>query len=131
MHEILGAMHPNARSRNGLLSRIGGAVARPWQTSYVCPTLMTLTAVAYALRGYEPYWMKVGVPDERGRDPSNVAYRVYKDTEDGRYPTHGVGLRCIFPDWAVHAECNVRNALMRVKARVMLRAMRPINEAPK
>lgn len=104
---------PYTRSRNGLLSRLGGAVARPWQTSYVCPTLMTLTAVAYALRGYEPYWRPVGTPDEDGRKPSSVAYRVYQETDDGRYPSHGVELRCLFPQRLIHAECNARNWLAR------------------
>lgn len=118
-HELFRRMHPAAKSRNGLVSRVGGAVARPFQTSYVCPTLMTLTAVAYALRGYEPYWSKVGVPDERGRDPSSVAYRLYKSTEDGRYPTHGVELMCIFPRQMVLAECSLRNALGMLAARVL------------
>lgn len=120
MHELLRPMHPNAKSRNGLLSRLGGAVARPFQTSYVCPSLMTATAVLYALRGYEPYWTKVGVPDERGRDPSSVAYRVYKATDDGRYPTHGVGLSCIAPRRLVIAECDLRNAVARLRGRLYL-----------
>ncbi len=112
-------MHGNAKSRNGLLSRLGGALARPWQTSYVCPSLMTLTAVAYALRGYEPYWRPVAAPDHRGRDPSNVCYRLYKPTPDGRYPSHGVELECIAPRWAVLAECNARNAFMRLHYRAV------------
>lgn len=118
-HEIVGRLSPYCRSRNGLLSRVGGALARPFQTSYVCPSLMTATAVAYAIRGYEPRWSPVGVPDEDGRKPSSVAYQVYVSTEDGRYPSHGVELRPIFPRWAILAECNARNAMMRVKARVM------------
>ncbi len=117
IHEPLKPMHPNARPRNGLLSRVGAALARPFQTSYVCPSLMTATAVAYALRGYEPYWSPVTAPDERGRCPSSVAYRIYKPTTDGRYPSHGVSLRSIFPRWAVMAECNLRNAYMRWGAR--------------
>lgn len=121
-HELLRRMHPATRSRNGLLSRLGGALARPFQTSYVCPSIMTATAVAYALRGYEPYWTKVGVPDERGRDPSSVAYRVYKATEDGRYPTHGVSLSTFVPRAVILAECNLRNALGRLRARVIMRA---------
>ncbi len=112
-HDILRPMKDFERSRNGLLSRLGGALARPFQTSYVCPSLMTVTAVAYALRGYEPYWTPVGMPDEDGRKPSSVAYRVFKSTPDGRYPSHGVGLRAAFPRWAIIAECNARNALMR------------------
>ncbi len=120
MHELLRPMHPSAKSRNGLLSRLGGALARPWQTSYVCPSIMTLTAVAYALRGYEPYWTKVGVPDERGRDPSSVCYRVYKPTEDGRYPTHGVGLSTFVPRSVILAECNTRNALGRLRGRLIM-----------
>jgi len=122
-HELLKPTRHYARSRNGLLSRLGGALARPWQTSYVCPSLMTVTAVVYALRGYEPYWTKVGVPDDRGRDPSSLAYRVYKDTPDGRYPTHGVSPNCLFPANIVHAEMNARNAVMRayVKACTVLR----------
>jgi hypothetical protein len=120
MHELFRPMHSTARSRNGLLSRLGGALARPFQTSYVCPSIMTFTAVAYALRGYEPYWTKVGVPDERGRDPSNVCYRVYKWTEDGRYPTHGVGLSPFVPERLIIAECNARNALARLRGRWIL-----------
>lgn len=118
LRELLEPMHPNARPRNGLLSRIGGALARPFQTSYVCPSLMTATAVAYALRGYEPYWSPVTAPDPHyGRNPSSVAYRLYAPTKDGRYPSHGVTLRCIFPDWAARAECDLRNAMGRVRAR--------------
>lgn len=131
MHEVFEPMHPATRSRNGLLSRLGGAVARPFQTSYVCPSLMTATAVVYALRGYEPYWDRVGIPDEDGRKPSSVAYRVYKETPDGRYPSHGVGLRCVFPRWMALAECNARNAMMRVKARILLASSLPISGDPK
>ena len=123
MHELLRPMHPYAKSRNGLLSRVGGALARPFQTSYVCPSIMTVTAVAYALRGYEPYWTPVGVPDERGRDPSSVAYRVYKPTADGRYPTHGVGLSTFVPRWAILAECDARNAWMRARGRLIQAGM--------
>ncbi len=79
---------------------------------------MTATAVAYALRGYEPYWSPVGTPDEYGRKPSGVAYRIYMPTPDGRYPSHGVALRAVFPRWAIIAECNARNALMRWRAPV-------------
>lgn len=38
-------LHPNARSRNGLLSSIASALARPRQTKYVCPSLMTASAI--------------------------------------------------------------------------------------
>lgn len=111
-------LHAPRRSRNGLLSRIGGAIARPWQTGYTCPSLMTLTAVAYALRGYDVYWSPVGTPDEDGRKPSSVAYRIYQPTIDGWYPSHGVELPSIFPGWAIHAECNARNALRLARARL-------------
>lgn len=119
IRELFKPMHPNARPRNGILSRLGGALARPFQTSYVCPSLMTVTAVAYALRGYEPYWTPVSAPDPHyGRHPSSVCYRIYKSTDDGRYPSHGVALRCIFPDRAIRAECDLRNALGRFRARL-------------
>jgi len=111
MHELFRPMHRNARSRNGLLSRLGAAVARPWQTNYVCPSIMTVTAVAYALRGYEPYWDAVRPPDAEGRRPSGVAYRVYSETSDGRYPSGGVELRAVAPRALILAECRIRNAL--------------------
>lgn len=120
MHELFSRRHPNAKPRNGLLARLGAAVARPWQTSYVCPSLMTVTAVAYALRGYEPYWIPVTAPTEGGRNPSSVCYRIYKPTDDGRYPSHGVSLSCIFPRWMVMAECNIRNACGRTLGRWMM-----------
>jgi len=92
---------------------------------------MTVTAVAYAVRGYDVYWSPVGTPDEDGRKPSSVAYRIYAPTPDGWYPSHGVELRSIFPDWAVRAECNARNAMMRVKARVPVRSAPCASEGPK
>jgi hypothetical protein len=125
MHEILKTIHPNARPMNGLSTRLDAALARPWQTSYVCPSLMTATAVAYALRGYDVHWTSVTFDEkEVERNPSTVCYRTFRRAHGERFPVGGVALRCLFPRWAVLAECSARNGLARLRGRVML-ARRP------
>lgn len=122
-HELLRPIHRNARAMNGLVTRVASALARPWQTGYVAPTLRTLDAVAYAARGYDVYWTPVSFDEEdEARNPSSVCYRIFKQTpatHNERVPSHGVELGTLFPGWLHKFECNARNRMMRVKARVM------------
>lgn len=113
-HELFGPIDPRARAQNGIVARVAAALARPWLTSYVCPTLRTIEAVAYAVRSYDVKWSEPrlvynDVDGYRERDPASLRYVVYEDTDDGRYPSHGVEPRGLFPRWAVLAECNLRN----------------------
>jgi hypothetical protein len=123
IQELLKPMHPNARPMNGLLSRVASALARPWQVSYVAPRLRTLDAVAYAIRGYDVYWTPVTFdedPDDPGRNPSSVCYRIFKATpatHGERVPSHGVELSTLFPGWAHKIECDARNAFGRARWR--------------
>ena len=120
-HELFQPIRPRARAQNGIVTRIAAAMARPWLTSYVCPTLRTIEAVAYAVRGYDVWWTEPrlvysdvdGTPE---RDPSMLRYLIYDETPDGRYASHGVEPRGFFPDWMVRAECGLRNAMMRRSA---------------
>lgn len=118
-HEILRTMHPNARPMNSVLTRVASALARPWQTSYTCPVLMTATAVAYALRGYDVYWTPVSFDEEdEARNPSSVCYRIFKQTpatHNERVPSHGCELSCLFPDSVVWAEIKAHTALSRLR----------------
>lgn len=119
MHQILRSIHPNAKSMNGLASRVASALARPWQTGYVAPTLRTLDAVAYAIRGYDVYWTPVSFDEEdEARNPSSVCYRIFKQTpatHNERVPSHGAELSTLFPGWAHAAEMKVRWGAAKVR----------------
>lgn len=119
-------LHPNARPMNGLVTRLASALARPWQTGYAAPTLRTLEAVLYALRGYDVYWTPVGFDEaDPSRIPSSVCYRIYKATpatHGERVPSHGIELGSLFPGSAYHAERWLRDRVQRLLVRVTRRA---------
>lgn len=118
---LLRRMHPNARAMNGLASRLAHALARPWQTSYTAPTLRTVDAVLYALRGYDVYWTPVSFDEEdQARNPSSICYRIFRTTHGERVPSHGVELDTIWPRWAILTELAIRNVVARVRARVVI-----------
>lgn len=101
------------RAESGLVSRLFAAWARPWTTSYVSPTIMTLDATLYALAGYEVHWSPVRVDREGDREPSSLYYDVFKMCGGERLPSHGVGIRSVFPAWAHRLECRYRNWQLR------------------
>jgi hypothetical protein len=124
LRDLFRPIHPNARPMNGLASRLFAALARPSRTSYTAPSLMTATAVLYAIRGYDVYWSPVRPYHHLdGRlVPSSLGYRVYSWCEEleERYPSHGVEPLCLFPDRLVIAEHRFRESLARGLARVTL-----------
>ncbi len=96
------------------------ALAVPWQTSYVCRTLMAVTGVAYALRGFEVRW---SLPTMRGdteagasRSPAQLVYLCFQEKFRERAPSHSVEISCLFPRSAVLAEYRVRQACSRLAA---------------
>ena len=114
---------PHVRPENGLASRLFAALARPSRTGYTSPSLMTATAVLYALRGYDVYWSPVRPDPIDGRcSPSSVGYRVYRWCEElgERYPSHGVEPMCLFPG-LVLAEHRIRKKVRNVRARFLQR----------
>jgi hypothetical protein len=113
-------VHPNARPMNGLTSRVASALARPWQTSYVAPTLRTIDGVAYALKGYDVHWTPVTLDlgDDVARNPASLVYRIFKRAHGERYHSHGVECASLFPGWAHSAELSLRNAFWRAAFRV-------------
>lgn len=117
---IFEPIHPNAQPMNSFATRLASALARPWQTTYVAPTLRTVDAVVHAVRGYDVYWTPVSFDEEDdARNPSSVCYRIFKRAHGERYPSHGVEVPTLFPGWAHEAECDARNAIWRGVARVL------------
>lgn len=120
--ELFSPIHPNARPMNDVVTRVAAALARPWQTSYVAPSLRTVEALVYALRGYDVYWTPVSFDEKReARNPSSVCYRIFKRTaatHNERVPSHGVELGAIFPGWAYIAECRTRDGVRRWRWRL-------------
>ncbi len=114
---------PNEHSRamSSLPSRIAAALAVPWQTSYVAPTLMALTGVAYAMRGYEVLWtqprMLGDTPADAERDPASIIYSTFGVRHGERTPVGAVGLSCLFPRSAVMAEYRARSWVMSMRCR--------------
>lgn len=112
----------HTRSMSSLPSRIAGALAVPWQTSYTAPTLMALSGVAYALRGYEVRWSEPSMRlDHDGgayRDPASISYACFQIQHGERVKTHGVELTCIFPSALVLAEWRLRERIRAQIARV-------------
>lgn len=129
MNKLFYPIHPNARPMNGLVSRIAGALARPRQTSYVAPTVRTIEALAYAIRGYEVYWTPVSFDEEDpGRIPSSVCYRIFKRTpatHNERVPSHGVELSSVLPDWTHKTEMCVRHWSALARARLAVHQRQP------
>lgn len=109
---LLQPVAPEARARNPLLQRIAAALARPQQTRYTCPTLMTVTALAHALRGYDVEWTAPRLRRDEGETffDSSRAQHVYYRGNDA-YPSHAAELRCLFPNRVVLAEFHVRGGL--------------------
>lgn len=122
MNELFRPMHPNARPMNSLVCRIANALARPWQTSYVAPTVRTIDALVYAARGYDVYWTPVSFDEkDPSRVPSSICYRIFKQTpatHNERVPSHGVEIGSIMPGWAHTTEMNVRNLVGRIRVRL-------------
>lgn len=101
----------HTQSMSSLPSRIAAALAVPWQTSYTAPTLMALSGVAYALRGYEVRWSEPSMRRDRDgayREPASISYACFQIQHGERFKTHGVGLTCIFPSALVLAEWRLR-----------------------
>lgn len=114
---LLRPMSAYTRPMNGLSTRLFAALARPHQTGYTCPSLMTATAVVYALRGFDVSWTPVGFDTKREeRVPSCVTYRCHKVARGERYPSHGVELSCLFPDWMIVAEFKLRGLPWRLRS---------------
>jgi hypothetical protein len=114
---------PNKHSRfmSSLPARVAAALAVPWQTSYVAPTLMALTGVAYALRGYEVLWtrpqMLGDTPADAERDPAKIIYSTFAIRHGERTPVGGVELSCVFPRAVVMAEYRARAGAMSMQCR--------------
>ena len=80
--------------------------------SYTAPFLMTASMWLLRVRGVDCFWDAYYplMQDESGDryEPANIVYQP-----PGR--SHGVEIRCLFPDWMVRAECKVNYWLLRVK----------------
>ena len=110
----------SARPMNGLATRLFSALARPYQTSYTAPSLMTASAVLYALRGYDVSWSTVRFDTLYGRRcPSDVSFRYYRHGHGERYPSHGRELDCLFPG-LVMTEHRIRAKAGDARARLSL-----------
>jgi hypothetical protein len=117
-HELFKPIHPRARARHGIVTRVLRALARPRHTSYVCPSLKTVEAVAWAVRGYDVSWSEPRVVTSRHNgyesgylDPASLSYAVYPDEPPhyGACRSHGVEPRGFVPQWMALAELRLRN----------------------
>lgn len=105
--------------QSSLGSRLAAAWAMPWHHSYTCPLLRRIDGTIAALLGFEPYWSTPTNDEEGYRNPSALSYRVFKLNEHDQWcHSHGVEVPTYFPQWAIRAECQTRNAAWRARARL-------------
>ena len=75
--------------------------------AYVCPLLMTISALIHRLRGKHAYW-RPARPDTTGDEEWLTLARVVIGHCEAR---------CLFPRWLIEAECDFWNSRIGLRLR--------------